>query len=159
MGVAGFVGLTGRVEISEIRPEEYDRAAELWEASVRATHLFVTDADLDVFRPLVRGAFAEIPQLIGLRDDRGQLMGFAGAADGNLEMLFLDPESFGRGGGRLLLEHSIRVFGVRSVDVNEQNEGAVGFYLHHGFEVTARSPHDTTGKPYPLLHLTLTNTI
>jgi ribosomal protein S18 acetylase RimI-like enzyme len=41
------------MKIAEIRPDEYDRAAELWEASVRATHDFVTEADLDVFRPAV----------------------------------------------------------------------------------------------------------
>lgn len=34
--------------ITKIPPQEYDRAAELWGASVRATHDFVTEADLDV---------------------------------------------------------------------------------------------------------------
>lgn len=42
---------------------------------------------------------------------------------------------------------------MRCLDVNEQNEQAVGFYLHMGFEVAGRSELDGTGKPYPLLHL------
>lgn len=142
------------MQITEIQPEEYDRAAAVWEASVRATHDFVTEADLDVFRPLVRQAFREIPQLAGLRDEDGTLIGFAGAADGKLEMLFLAPDARGRGGGSLLLAHARRAFGVTTVDVNEQNTQAVGFYLHHGFHVTGRSDRDGTGKPYPLLHLT-----
>jgi hypothetical protein len=33
--------------------------------------------------------------------------------------------------------------------VNEQNVQAVGFYLHMGFEIVARSELDGTGKPYP----------
>jgi putative acetyltransferase len=41
------------------------------------------------------------------------------------------------------------------VDVNEQNEQALGFYRHLGFEVVGRSPLDGQGKPYPLLHMTL----
>ena len=40
-----------------------------------------------------------------------------------------------------------------TVDVNEQNHGAVGFYRHIGFEVTGRSDLDDQGRPYPLLHL------
>ena len=143
------------MEISDVPPEEYDRAAELWEASVRATHDFVTEADLDVFRPLVRASFAEIPQLAGLRADDRLLIGFIGVAEGNVEMLFLDPAYRGQGGGSLLLEHAFRSFDATKVDVNEQNPQAVGIYLHHGFRVVARSETDSTNKPYPLLHLTL----
>ncbi len=143
------------MEISDIAPEEYDRAAELWEASVRATHDFVTEADLDVFRPLVRASFGEIPQLAGLRADDGLLIGFIGVVAGNVEMLFLDPAYRGQGGGSMLLAHAFQTFAATSVDVNEQNPQAVGFYLHHGFRVVGRSETDSTNKPYPILHLTL----
>lgn len=143
------------MQISDIRPAEYDRAAELWEASVRATHDFVTEADLDVFRPLVRASFGEIAQLAGLREDDGRLIGFIGVENGNVEMLFLDPAYRGRGGGTLLLKHALAQFGATAVDVNEQNPQAVGFYEHHGFRVVSRSTHDATGKPYPILHLRL----
>ena len=143
------------MEISDIRPDEYERAAQLWEASVRATHDFVTEADLDVFRPLVRASFREIPQLAGLRADDGLLIGFIGVAEGNVEMLFLDPAYRGRGGGSLLLAHAFETFAATSVDVNEQNPQAIGFYLRHGFQVVSRSEQDSTGKPYPILHLKL----
>ena len=141
------------MKIAELRPDEYDVATTIWEASVRATHSFVTEADLDVFRPLVRQAFGEIEHLAALRRDDGQLIGFVGVAEGNVEMLFLDPEHRGRGGGRLLLTHACQSFGATTVDVNEQNTQAVGFYLHEGFEVVSRSPTDSTGKPYPILRL------
>ena len=48
--------------------------------------------------------------------------------------------------------------GATLVDVNEQNEQAVGFYLKMGFTVTGRSPLDAQGKPYPLLHMALAPT-
>ena len=41
------------------------------------------------------------------------------------------------------------------VDVNEQNEPAVKFYLLMGFAIEGRSDLDGTGKPFPLLHLRL----
>jgi putative acetyltransferase len=141
------------MDVSEIRPDEYDRAAELWEASVRATHDFVTEADLEVFRPLVRASFGEIAQLAGLRNDDGLLIGFIGVEDGNVEMLFLDPAYRGQGGGSLLLDHAFAHFAATSVDVNEQNPQAIGFYEHHGFVQVCRSETDSTGKPYPILHL------
>jgi putative acetyltransferase len=146
------------MEITDVRPDEYDRAAELWEASVRATHDFVTEADLDVFRPLVRASFGAIPHLAGLRSDDGLLIGFIGVADGNVDALFLDPAYRGRGGGSLLLDHARTHFAATSVDVNEQNPQAVGFYLHHGFRIVSRSPTDSTNKPYPILHLALEET-
>lgn len=40
-----------------------------------------------------------------------------------------------------------------TLDVNEQNPGAVGFYLHHGFEVAGRQEADSDGRPFPLLQL------
>lgn len=40
-----------------------------------------------------------------------------------------------------------------SVDVNEQNPQAIGFYEHHGFRTVSRTTHDPSGKPYPILHM------
>jgi putative acetyltransferase len=43
--------------------------------------------------------------------------------------------------------------GATKVDVNEQNDQAVGFYRHMGFEVTGRSAVDDLGQPFPVLHM------
>jgi putative acetyltransferase len=40
-----------------------------------------------------------------------------------------------------------------AVDVNEQNEAAVGFYIAQGFHVVSRSELDADGRPFPTLHL------
>ena len=34
-----------------IQPEEFSRVVEVWEASVRATHHFVTEANIQFFKP------------------------------------------------------------------------------------------------------------
>ena len=41
------------------------------------------------------------------------------------------------------------------VDVNEQNEKALQFYLHLGFQIIGRDETDSMGKPFPILHLQL----
>ena len=138
-----------------VQAEDFPRIVEVWEASVRATHDFVSEADIEVFRPLVREALPQIPQLACLREETGRAAGFIAVADGKVEMLFIHPAWRGQGGGRRLLRHAVASFGATTLDVNEQNEQAAGFYLHMGFEVIGRSEVDGLGKPYPLLHMRL----
>ena len=46
----------------------------------------------------------------------------------------------------MLVQHAINDLGITRVDVNEQNEQALGFYEHLGFKVTSRSDLDGQGK-------------
>lgn len=139
--------------ISPVQKEDLPRVLEVWEESVRATHLFLTEADIMTFKPLVRDVLAQWEGLFSVRDAAGSVVAFAGVAGEKLEMLFVDPAWRGRGIGRRLLEHAVTRYGVTRVDVNEQNEQAVGFYFRMGFVVESRSPVDGLGKPFPLLHL------
>lgn len=101
---------------------------EIWEKSVRATHLF-------------------------LSEENGIPAGFMGVENGRLEMLFLAPEERGRGLGKRLLLHGIETYGIMEVTVNEQNPQAAGFYRHLGFETYRRTELDEEGNPYPLLYM------
>ena len=139
--------------IFPVHPEDYPRVVDVWEASVRATHHFVKEEDIQIFRPMVRDGLPHVQRLACIRDAEGQVAGFVGVVDGKVEMLFLHPEARGLGGGRRLLEYAVDTLGATELDVNEQNEQAVGFYLRMGFMVTGRSELDGTGKPYPLLHM------
>ena len=136
-----------------VRTEDLPRVVEVWEASVRATHDFLSEADIEFFKPRVREEVQHGVELACMRDSGEQVAGFVGVAEGKIEMLFIDPAWRGRGIGRRLLGHAVNVLGATVVDVNEQNEQAVGFYLRMGFEVVGRSALDGLGKPYPLLHM------
>ncbi|PJE79809.1 putative N-acetyltransferase YjaB [invertebrate metagenome] len=70
-------------------------------------------------------------------------------------MLFVAPEHFGNGIGKKLLQYVINELDVEKVDVNEQNLHARKFYEHMGFHFISRSPVDSCGKPYPILHMEL----
>lgn len=138
-----------------IRPAEAadrDRLLAIWLASVRATHTFLSEQDIETLYPLVRDQALPALELWVLVDD-GEVIGFAGLSGDNLEALFLHPDHFGKGGGRMLVEHARRSKGPLRVDVNEQNPGAVRFYESLGFEVFGRSETDGGGRPFPLLHM------
>ena len=139
--------------ISLVKEEDYGEVTDLWEASVRATHHFLSEADIRFFRPLVRHEYLRAVALCCIRDEAGEILGFAGVAGNRLEMLFIQPGLRGKGIGKSLLQYVIREKGVQYVDVNEQNPEAVGFYLHEGFQITGRSETDGMGKPFPLLHM------
>jgi hypothetical protein len=91
--------------IDTTKARDLPRLLAVWESSVRATHSFLTEADIHSLSPLV--------------------------------------------------EFAIRVLGADQVDVNEQNQSAIGFYLHLGFRQIHRLPVDGAGKPFPIVHLAL----
>lgn len=144
-----------RPGIHPVVPADVPRLVEVWEASVRATHHFLAEADIQFFKPAVRDELVGALELACVRHADGRLAGFVGVADDKVEALFIHPDLRGRGVGRTLLEHAVQTLGATRVDVNEQNEQAVGFYLRMGFEVERRSPVDGMGKPFPLLHMRL----
>ncbi|WP_106420638.1 GNAT family N-acetyltransferase [Salinicola tamaricis] len=134
---------------------DYPRLIEVWEASVRATHDFLAEQDLQVLKPLILNQYFDAVCLTLACSEQGDIAGFSGVADANIEMLFIAPDCRGQGIGTRLLRHAIEKQGATSVDVNEQNHAALSFYRARGFGIGSRSPLDGQGKPYPLLHLQL----
>ena len=137
------------------RTEIVERCVELWEASVRATHDFLVEGDIDFYRPFVRENCEKLPLLLHYEGD--DIVAFLGYDMTSIEMLFVDPDYRGRGIGRDLIEWAIEDVHAERVAVNEQNVQAVGFYARMGFEVEHRTETDGCGKPYPILYLRLKN--
>ena len=142
-------------EIDNIYKNEYQQVVELWEASVRATHHFLKEDDIEFFKPLILNTYLDAVELKCIRNNDKKIIGFLGVADHNLEMLFIHPNFRGKGIGKILLIYAVDFLKVTKVDVNEQNQQAVGFYKHFGFETIKRSELDASGKPYPTLHMYL----
>ena len=140
--------------VSDRTPELMRRLVGVWERSVRATHTFLSEAEIAEIKPFVPQALAGVDTLVVAARD-GAPVGFMGVQDGCLEMLFLDPAVRGQGLGRQFLEHGIARLGVTELTVNEQNPQAVGFYEHLGFKTYRRTELDEEGHPYPLLYMRL----
>jgi len=135
-------------------PADYLELINIWERSVRATHHFLNEDDIVLYKELIYNEYFHQVDLYAMKQGK-QLIGFIGLDSDTVQMLFIDPNVRGTGEGRYLMEFAIKQKGIKKVDVNEQNEQAVGFYLHLGFSVTARFEEDAAGRPYPILAMAL----
>ena len=123
------------------------------ESAVRSTHDFLREEDFRYYKEQVPAYFPQVT-LAGFEQD-ARLTGFIGTADGNIEMLFVENASRGKGIGRQLVRHAIEVLQATRTDVNEANTAALGFYERMGFRVVSPSERGGEGQPYPLLHMQL----
>ncbi len=128
-----------------------DQLVVVWEGSVRATHLFLSDKEVLDIKEYVPQALAGVQYLYVAENDEGVPLGFMGIQDRKLEMLFIDASQRGTGVGKQLLNLWLEKHKVNELAVNEQNPQAVGFYEHLGFEIVDRSELDEQGNPYPIL--------
>ena len=138
-------------------PQEKDfpEILNVWEKSVRATHHFLQEEDIQLYKKLIFDEYLKAVNLICIRNQDNQILGFLGTDADKIEMLFIHPDNRGQGIGKKLLEYAIHNLKTDKVDVNEQNEQAVGFYKKSGFKIIDRSELDGMGKAYPLLHMKL----
>ena len=140
-------------EVHDRTPSLIRQLLVIWEDSVRATHLFLSDAEVRKIKEYVPQALTDVSHLVIAERETGCLVAFMGVEGQRLEMLFLSPAERGTGLGRQLLDCGIHRYGICEVTVNEQNPQAVGFYKHMGFTVYKRTDHDEAGDPYPLLYM------
>jgi len=141
--------------VENVFPEYYAEMLNVWENSVRATHDFITEEDIEFFKPIIIEQAFPAVSLKCVKDKNDSILGFVGVHDMKIEMLFVLDNIRGQGVGKLLLQYAIDNLSANSVDVNEQNTLALGFYQHMGFNVFDRSPLDDMGKPFPILHMKL----
>lgn len=129
----------------------------IWEQSVRASHNFLSEQDINSLLPIVSDQALPKLEVWVLCDRASMPIGFMGLDNNKVEALFITPSSLRQGGGKALLEHARELKGGLQVDVNEQNPSAIAFYLSNGFVVTGRSSTDSQGLPFPLLQLSESN--
>lgn len=145
------------IEITEVKRDERTPAllaalVSVWDASVRASHDFLTADDICRLTPCVSEGLAAITTLLVARR-AGAPVGFMGIDGHKIEMLFLAPALFGQGLGRRMVALAFDTYGVTHVDVNEQNDGAAAFYRRMGFRPFRRDALDDQGNPFPILRM------
>jgi putative acetyltransferase len=123
------------------------------EMSVRHTHNFLTEEHIQFYNhwygsiiyPLLNFCYP-------MPTEDGRLHGIERRTERNV---IRTPRRTGKGYGKRLMEYARDKKHMDKVDVNEQNEKALQFYLHLGFQVIGRDETDSMGKPFPILHLQL----
>lgn len=144
-----------KIMIHEVQEREplMETLVELWEASVRATHHFLSDDEVRQIKTYVPQALNGAAHLLIAENEAGEPIAFLGTENHRLEMLLLSPAVRGKGIGKELLQYGIENYEIRELTVNEQNPQAVGFYDHMRFQTYKRTDCDEEGNPYPLLYM------
>lgn len=143
------------IEVKDRTEYLIKQLVEVWEKSVKATHLFLSDGEIKGIKEFVPQAIRGVAYLLLAMNDAGKPIAFMGIEYGTLEMLFIAPEERGKGLGKELMEYGMAHYAVERLTVNEQNPQARGFYEHLGFRVYKRTPLDEQGNPYPLLYMSI----
>ena len=113
-------------EAASIR--DYDELIQLWEASVRSTHHFLTEDDIQYYKPLIRNEYFRAVELYIIRDRKTeQITAFMGLSDELIEMLLFILHSKEKGLGKHCLNMPYGKKKMQKVDVNEQNTQALHF--------------------------------
>jgi putative acetyltransferase len=136
-------------------PADNARLVDIWHRSVIATHTFLSAPDIAELYPQVRDLYLPSVDVWVAETDDARIAGFIGTNGAQVEMLFVDPDWFGQRVGTALLDHIRARHAQLTVDVNEQNPGAHAFYRRYGFNDVGRSPTDSAGRPFPLIHMAL----
>ena len=148
--------------MKEIKKEERNEnlikeLLNVWEDSVKATHTFLSNEEIENIKKYVPQALKEVEHLIVAEDENYKPIAFIGIEKNKLEMLFIKNSKRGKGLGKKLLNFGIEKYSVNELAVNEQNPEAKGFYEHMGFKVYKRNELDDQGNPYPVLYMRLEN--
>ena len=146
--------------MKEIKKDErtenlINQLLEVWEDSVKATHTFISNEEIENIKKYVPQALKGISHLIILENEKYQPIAFMGIEENKLEMLFIKNSERGKGLGKKLLNYGIENYGVNDLAVNEDNPQAKEFYEHMGFKVYQRNELDDQGNPYPVLYMRL----
>ena len=120
------------VQVQERHPRLIRALLDIWERSVRATHLFLSDGEIESIKEYVPRALMSVENLTIAENEDGRPVAFMGTESGTLEMLFIAPEERGKGLGKRLLRHGIDHFGVKETGGQRAEPAGEGLIRTHG---------------------------
>ncbi len=129
------------------RAEDIPALAAIAERSYRAAFAGILEADVLDGRSAAffaaRFAASWERMLVALSGEK--LIGFLLVTDRHIDMLFMDPDAGGRGGGALLLREA-EARGARSLECFRDNHGARRFYERNGWRVSREYEREFAGR-------------
>lgn len=142
-------------EIGDKNSSLISQLLEVWEDSVKAIHLFLSNDEIKNIKEYVSQAIGGVSHLVIIENENNQSITFMGIEDRKLEMLFIRNSKIGEGLGKKLLNYGIENYNVNELVVNEQNLNAKGFYEYIGFRTFKRTELDEQGNLYSILYMRL----
>ena len=90
---------------------------DIWENSIRATHLFLTSKEIDKIKEYVPKAIENVEHLTIAYNNRDSSIAFMGVENKKIEMLFVKNNERGKGVGTKLNKYGITNFDINEVTV------------------------------------------
>ncbi len=91
------------IEIQERTKMLVNQLLEIWEDSVKATHLFLSSGQIENIKKYVPQAISGVSHLVIIENENNIPIAFMGIEDRKLEMLFIKNSERGKGLGKQLL--------------------------------------------------------
>ncbi|TKG93636.1 GNAT family N-acetyltransferase [Puteibacter caeruleilacunae] len=140
------------MELRRLHTEDNSTVIEIWNNAIRSTHHFLAEEDIRILEKKTLVDLLDRINIFGICNSNNQILGFIGLLNSTIEMLFINPDSFGKGIGTRLLNYAVNVEGASKLEVYEVNTKAITLYESFGFKIVSRNPVDEIlGKPFPIL--------
>ena len=138
-------------------PQDYDELLTVWEASVRSTHHFLAEKDIQFYKPLIREQYFLAVELYIIRNEKEEIAAFMGLSDELIEMLFVRPDQQGKGYGKRLMEYAVHQKHIHKVDVNEAERTSLPILPTYGIPSGRPGRNRPDGKAFPYSAPAITN--
>lgn len=126
--------------IAVMQEQELDDVMALWLMVNEQAHHFLPAGYWRSYYDEVRQLISQAEIYVWRQD--GQICGFAGLQEQYLAGLFIHPDWQGQGIGSQLIKMLQQKKAGLTLHVFAENEGAVRFYLRHGFAIAARQEQE-----------------
>ncbi len=130
--------------VRDYRPSDLDRILKIWlQANIQA-HDFIDRSYWEENSGLVRQL---LPQArVFVWEQGGEIQGFAGIVEENIEGIFVSEQYRSKGIGAALLQEVKRRFPRLTLQVYQKNRRAFLFYQREGFTVAEEKTDPATGE-------------
>ena len=105
------------IEVNDRTSTLINELLEVWEDSVKATHLFLSNEEIENIKRYVPKALNGVEHLIIIENETDQPIAFMGIEAKKLEMLFIKNSERGKGLGKHLLNYGIENYNVNELAV------------------------------------------
>ena len=121
------------VRVQERHPVLIHALLDIWERSVRATHLFLSDGEIENIKEYVPQALMGVENLTIAENEDGQPVAFMGTENGTLGNAVHRPGRKGQGSGQAPSPLWDRPFWRKGTGGQRAEPAGKGFLRAHGF--------------------------
>lgn len=134
---------------------DVDEVMNIWLHSTIEAHPFIEAAYWNGSFKVVRDTY--LPQSdTFVFEEAGTAKGFISILENEfIGALFVELESQGKGIGKQLMEYALLKYKKLKLAVYVENESAVRFYRHMGFEIVTEQKNEETGVAEYIMSLTV----